>query len=93
MPDPRHRDASVFAILHSGVNYTGRCTKAVPRCPERAIGGGSSASVSYVDLGLDHHIARRSVSPSLKLLDHLGLIEIEQGPRCGNCFRFRTAGG
>jgi hypothetical protein len=55
---------------------------------ERAIGDGSSASVSYVDFRLDHHIARKSVSPSLKLLDHLGLIEIEPGPRLVNIFRF-----
>jgi hypothetical protein len=46
---------------------------------ERAIGDGSSASVSYVDFRLDHHIGRRAVSPSLKLLDHLGLIEIDAG--------------
>ena len=32
---------------------------------ERAIGDGSSASVSYVDFRLDHHIARKAVSPSL----------------------------
>jgi hypothetical protein len=43
---------------------------------ERAIGDGSSASVSYVDFRLDHHISRKAASPSLKLLDHLGLIEI-----------------
>jgi hypothetical protein len=49
---------------------------AAPECAagvaaiERAIGDGSSASVSYVDFRLDHHIGRRSVSPSLKLLDH-----------------------
>ena len=55
---------------------------------ERTIGDGSSASVSYVAFGLDHHIARKSVSPSLKLLDHLGLIEIEPGPRLVNVFRF-----
>jgi hypothetical protein len=55
---------------------------------ERAIGDRSSASVSYVDFRLDHHIGRRSVSPSLKLLDHLGLIEIEPGPRLVNAFRF-----
>ena len=55
---------------------------------ERAIGDGSSASVSYTDFKLDHHIARKSVSPSLKLLDHLGLIEIEPGPRLVNIFRF-----
>jgi hypothetical protein len=55
---------------------------------ERAIGDGSSASVSYVAFSLDHHIARKAVSPSLKLLDHLGLIDIEPGPRLVNVFRF-----
>ena len=55
---------------------------------ERTIGDGSSASVSYTDFRLDHHIARKAVSPSLKLLDHLGLIEIEPGPRLVNVFRF-----
>jgi hypothetical protein len=55
---------------------------------ERAIGDGSSASVSYVDFRLDHHIGRRSISVSLKLLDHLGLIDIEPGPRLVNVFRF-----
>jgi hypothetical protein len=54
---------------------------------ERTIGDASSASVSYVDFRLDHHIARKAVSPSLKLLDHLGLIEIEPGPRLVNVFR------
>jgi len=44
--------------------------------------------VSYVAFRLDHHIARKAVSPSLKLLDHLGLIEIEPGPRLVNVFRF-----
>ena len=37
---------------------------------------------------LDHHIARKSVSPSLKLLDHLGLIGISPGTRLVNVFRF-----
>ena len=55
---------------------------------ERAIGDGSSASVSYVDFRLDNHIARKSVSPALKLLDHLGLIEIEPGPRPVDIFGF-----
>ncbi len=50
-------------------------------------GNGSSASVSYVAFSLDHHIARKAVSPSLKLLDHLGLIEIEPGFRLCNRFR------
>ncbi|MBR0697829.1 hypothetical protein [Bradyrhizobium lablabi] len=54
---------------------------------ERSIGDRSSASVSYISFLLDHHIAEKAVSPSLKLLDHLGLIEIEPGPRCGNVFR------
>ena len=55
---------------------------------ERAIGNGSSASVSYNDFRFDHHIGRRSISVSLKLLDHLGLIDIEPGPRLVNVFRF-----
>ena len=54
---------------------------------ERAIGDGSSASVSYIDFRLDHGISRKAVSPSLKLLDHLGLIEIESGKRLINRFR------
>ena len=67
----------------------GAATERAPgvRCDERAIGDGSSASV-YVDFRLDHHIGRRSISVSLKLLDHLGLIEIEPGPRLVNVFRF-----
>ena len=44
---------------------------------EQAISHGSSASVSYIDFRLDHHIGRKSISASLKLLDHLGLIDIE----------------
>ena len=42
---------------------------------ETAIGDGSSASVSFTSVRLDHHIGRRAMSPSLKLLDHLGLID------------------
>ena len=55
---------------------------------ERTIGDGSSASVSYTDFRLDHHIGLQNISVSLKLLDHLGLIEIEPGPRLVNVFRF-----
>ena len=55
---------------------------------ERAIGDGSSASVSYTDFGETYHVGRQSISPSLKLLDHLGLIEVEPGPRLVNVFRF-----
>jgi hypothetical protein len=55
---------------------------------ERAIGGGSSASVSYIAFRLDHGIGRKAVSPSLTLLHGLGLIDIEPGPRLVNVFRF-----
>jgi hypothetical protein len=54
---------------------------------ERSIGEGSSASVSYVGFALDFRIARKAVSPSLKLLDHLGLIDIAPGKRLVNVFR------
>ena len=54
---------------------------------ERAIGDRSSASVSYTDFRLDHHIGRQNISVSLKLLDHLGLIEIEPGKRLANIFK------
>ena len=55
---------------------------------ERTIGDGRSASVSCIAFRLDHGIGRKAVSPSLKLLDHLGLIEIEPRPRLINVFRF-----
>ena len=55
---------------------------------ELAIGDRSSASVSYSEFRFDHHIGRQNISVSLKLLDHLGLIEIEPGPRLVNVFRF-----
>ena len=55
---------------------------------ERAIGDKCCASVSYVGFGMDHHVTRMAVSPSLKLLDHLGLIQIEPGRRLVNVFRF-----
>jgi hypothetical protein len=67
-----------------------RSARRVLAAIETAIGDGNSASVSYVDFRLDHHISRKAVSPSLKLLDHLGLVEIEPGPRCGSVFRFST---
>ena len=54
----------------------------------RAIGDGSSASISDTSFQLDHHIGRQSISASLKLLDHLGLLDIEPGPRLVNVFRF-----
>jgi len=54
---------------------------------ERAIGDGTSATVSFTEFRFDHHIGRQSISPSVKLLDHLGLIDIEPGPRLINIFR------
>jgi hypothetical protein len=64
-----------------------RSARRVLAAIETAIGDGTSASVSYADFRLDHHISRKAVSPSLKLLDHLGLIEIEPGPRLVNVFK------
>jgi hypothetical protein len=54
---------------------------------ERAIGDRTSATVSFTEFRFDHHIGRQSISPSVKLLDHLGLIDIEPGPRLINIFR------
>jgi hypothetical protein len=54
---------------------------------EQAIGGGDSASVSYLSFMLDHHITQKVVSSALPMLVNLGLIEIETGPRGGNVFR------
>ncbi|MDI4239321.1 hypothetical protein OZ411_41770 [Bradyrhizobium sp. Arg237L] len=53
---------------------------------ERTIGNGTSATVSYLEFSVDHNIGHRSISPSLKLLDRLGLIEIEPGKRLTNTF-------
>jgi len=57
---------------------------------QRAIGDRTSATVSYTEFRFDHHIGRQSISPSVKLLDHLGLIDIEPGPRLINVFRLST---
>jgi hypothetical protein len=54
---------------------------------EAAIGNGSAASVSYTTLMLEFHIGRQSISKGLKLLDRLGLIDIEPGLRLVNVFR------
>ncbi|MGX9431996.1 MULTISPECIES: hypothetical protein [Bradyrhizobium] len=55
---------------------------------EQAIGGGDSASVSYLSFMLDHRITHTVVSSALPMLVNLGLIEIETGPRGSNVFRF-----
>jgi hypothetical protein len=54
---------------------------------EQAVGGGDSASVSYLTFMLDHRITQKVVSSALPMLVNLGLIEIETGPRGGNVFR------
>ena len=54
---------------------------------ETAIGDGSTVVVSYYDFQLDHGIEPRKVSPALRLLDCLGLIDIEPGRRSANMFR------
>ena len=64
-----------------------RSARRVLAAIERAIGDGCSASVSYANFQFDHGIGRQSISPALKLLDHLGLIEIEPGVRLENVFR------
>ena len=69
-----------------------RCARRVFAAIEQAIGDGSSVSVSYTDFKLDHHIARTSISSSLKLLDQLGLIEIEPERASSTSSSFRTAG-
>ena len=71
---PNRENSPAYAALP-------RSARRVFAAIERAIGDGSSASVSYTDFRLDHHIGRQSISVSLKLLDHLGLIEVEPGPR------------
>ncbi len=53
---------------------------------EAAIGDGSEATVSYLSLMHDHHIDRRSISPGIKQLVALGLVDIRPGPRLGNVF-------
>ena len=80
MTDRAKANSPAFAMLP-------RSARRVFAAIERTIGDGSSASVSYTDF-MDHHIGRQGISVSLKLLDHLGLIEIEPGPRLVNVFRF-----
>ena len=65
-----------------------RAARRVFAAIERAIGNGSSASVSYVAFSLDHHIGQQSISAALKLLNDLGLIDIEPGTHLVNVFRF-----
>ena len=54
---------------------------------EAAMGDRSSVSISYTSFRMDHHFGRQTLSPSLKQLDHLGLIDIAPGPRLVNVFR------
>jgi hypothetical protein len=86
---PNDRGRTTMADRENSPAYAAlpRSARRVFAAIERAIGDGSTASVSYIDFRLDYGIARKSVSPSLKLLDHLGLVDIEPGPRCSNIFR------
>ncbi|WP_027582648.1 hypothetical protein [Bradyrhizobium sp. Ai1a-2] len=54
---------------------------------EQAIGGGSCAAVSYTGFHRDHGIWRKSVSPAIKALDNLGLIDVAPGLRLANVYR------
>jgi hypothetical protein len=73
-------NSAAYAALHASAR---RVLAAI----ERTIGDKGSASVSYKGFRLDHGVSRQLISPSLKLLDHLGLIEIEPGTRLVNVFR------
>jgi hypothetical protein len=92
-------DVSASNVVQEGSGMTDRehstAYAMLPRRPrrvlaaiQRAIGDRTSATVSYTEFRFDHHIGRQSISPSVKLLDHLGLIDIEPGPRLVNVFRF-----
>ena len=77
------KNSPAYAVLPPGA-------RRVLRAIERSIGDGSSASVSYTSFWLDHNIEGKLVSPSLKLLNHLGMIDIESGPYRSNVFRLST---
>ncbi len=53
----------------------------------RSIGDSRTVSVSYHSLRFGRGIEPKRVSPALRLLDHLGLIDIQVGPRLVNTFR------
>ncbi|MGO4677670.1 hypothetical protein AB4Z40_32775 [Bosea sp. 2YAB26] len=53
---------------------------------ETEIGSGTSVALSYDTFRLDHRFGRQTLSPSLTLLDRLGLIDIAVGPRFVNVF-------
>jgi len=72
----RQAEADVTDRDHSpAYQMLPRSARRVFAAIERAIGNGSSAAISFASFRLDHHIGRRAMSPSLKLLDHLGLID------------------
>ena len=57
---------------------------------ETEIDSGTSVALSYETLRLEHRFGWQTLSRSLKLLDRLGLIDIEAGPRLVNVFRIST---
>ena len=83
MADREHSPA--FAVLP-------RRARLVFAAIQRAIGDGSSASVTYLSFKLDHGIGRKAIPRALTLLDHLGLIDIEGGRVAAKSTGSRTAG-
>jgi hypothetical protein len=49
--------------------------------------GGGEAAASYLTLMHSHHIDRRSISPGLKAVIALGMVDVRPGPRLTNIFR------
>jgi hypothetical protein len=86
-PGPKTRDKIGKFAGSPAYQMLPRSARRVFAAIERAIGNGSSASVSYTEFQLDHHIGRQNISVSLKLLHGVGLIEVEPGPRLTNIFR------
>jgi hypothetical protein len=55
---------------------------------EKEIGdGGGEAAASYLTLMHSHHIDRRSISPGLKAVIALGMVDVRPGPRLGGVYR------
>ncbi len=83
----------MYHRVHNGGGGDDRSNRVSGLCdaaPERAAGvrGDRAGDRSYTSFSLDHGTGRRAISSSLKLLDHLGLIEIAPGKRLVNIFRF-----
>jgi hypothetical protein len=82
VPGPRDRDTNSAA--YQMLNRSARRMLAVIEC--EVMRGGGTASISYEAFRLDHHFGRQVISRSLKLLDHLGFVDIRPGARLVNIF-------